>query len=61
MRRSTRVTARLPRPREADLLRMSRARPMLMAENLTVDRDGAILEFGLSRFPTPRVRMVFEP
>jgi len=61
LRQSTRVSARLPFPREAELLRMPRTRPILVAENLNVDRDGAVVEFGLSRFPTPRVQMVFEP
>jgi GntR family phosphonate transport system transcriptional regulator len=61
LRQSSRVTARLPQPREADLLRMPRARPVLVAENINVDRGGAIVEYGISRFPTPRVQLVFEP
>jgi GntR family phosphonate transport system transcriptional regulator len=61
LRQSTRVSARLPFPSEAELLRMPRTRPLLVAENLNVDRDGAAVEFGVSRFPTPRVQMVFEP
>lgn len=61
LRQSTRVSARLPFPREAELLRMPRTRPLLVAENVNVNRDGAVVEFGLSRFPTPRVQMVFEP
>jgi GntR family phosphonate transport system transcriptional regulator len=61
MRQSTRVSARLPFPREAELLRVPRGRPVLVAENVNVDQDGAVVEFGVSRFPTPRVQMVFEP
>jgi GntR family phosphonate transport system transcriptional regulator len=61
LRQSSRVTARLPSPREADLLRMARVRPLLVAENINVDRGGAIVEYGISRFPTPRVQLVFEP
>jgi len=61
LRQSSRVTARLPHPREADLLRMPRARPVLVAENINVDRGGAIVEYGIARLPTPRVQLVFEP
>ena len=61
VRQSTRVTARLPHVREAELLRMPRGRPLLVAENINVDLAGAVIEFGLSRYPTPRVQIVFEP
>ena len=61
LRQSSRVTARLPQPREAELLRLPRVRPVLVAENINVDRSGAVVEFGISRFPTPRVQLVFEP
>jgi len=61
LRQSSRVTARLPQGREAELLRTTRARPLLVAENINVDRSGAIVEYGIARFPTPRVQLVFEP
>lgn len=61
MRLSTRVTARLPLRDEADLLRIPRARPILATENLNVDSAGGLIEFGLGRYPTQRVSMVFEP
>jgi GntR family phosphonate transport system transcriptional regulator len=61
MRQSSRVTARMPHPREADLLRLPRSRPVLVSENINVDRNGAIVEYGVSRLPTPRVQLVFEP
>src|SRR5580698_8561998 len=38
LRQSSRVTARLPHPREAELLRLPRARPVLVAENINVER-----------------------
>ena len=60
-REITRVTARLPSGEEAELLRMPRNRPLLICENVNVDRDGAVVEFGISRYPTPRVQIVFEP
>jgi GntR family transcriptional regulator, phosphonate transport system regulatory protein len=61
LRQLTRVTARLPNPDEAELLRMPRNRPLLVAENINVDRTGVVVEFGVSRYPTPRVQIVFEP
>ena len=60
-RQSTRVSARMPTPAEAELLRMPRNRPLLVTENVNVDQTGAIIEFGVARYPTPRVQIVFEP
>jgi GntR family phosphonate transport system transcriptional regulator len=61
LRQATRVTARLPSAEEAELLRMPRNRPLLVTENINVDRHGMVVEFGISRYPTPRVQIVFEP
>jgi GntR family phosphonate transport system transcriptional regulator len=61
LRQVTRVTARLPTLSEADLLRMPRSRPLLVAENINVDRNGTVIEFGIGCYPTPRVQIVFEP
>jgi GntR family transcriptional regulator, phosphonate transport system regulatory protein len=61
LRLQTRVTARLPTQTEADLLRMPRNRPVLIAENINVDRAGTIVEFASGCYPTPRVQIVFEP
>jgi GntR family transcriptional regulator, phosphonate transport system regulatory protein len=61
LRHQTRVTARLPTQTEAELLRMARNRPVLIAENINVDRAGAIIEFAIGCYPTPRVQIVFEP
>jgi len=61
LRLQTRVTARLPTPTEAELLRMPRNRPLLVAENINVDRAGTIVEFAVGCYPTPRVQIVFEP
>ncbi|HEY8288939.1 MAG TPA: phosphonate metabolism transcriptional regulator PhnF [Acetobacteraceae bacterium] len=61
LRQTTRVTARLPTSTEADMLRMARNRPVLIAENLNVDRAGTVIEFGIGCYPTPRVQIVFEP
>ena len=61
LRQMTRVTARLPTADEAELLRMPRNRPLLLTENINVDRAGAVVEFAIGRYPTPRVQIVFEP
>ena len=60
-RQSSRVTARLPSAEEALLLRTARNRPLLICENTNVDQGGAVVEFAISRYPTPRVQIVFEP
>jgi GntR family phosphonate transport system transcriptional regulator len=60
-RQVTRVTARLPQPQEAELLHTPRNRPLLVTENVNVDQHGAVVEFGVSRYPTPRVQIVIEP
>ena len=60
-RQSSRVTARLPNAEEAEFLRMPRSRPLLVAENINVDAAGRVVEFGVGRYPTPRVQIVFEP
>ena len=57
----TRVSARLPTAEEAGLLRVARARPLLVTENINVDEAGEVIEFGVARYPTPRVQIVFEP
>jgi GntR family transcriptional regulator, phosphonate transport system regulatory protein len=61
LRLQTRVAARLPTQTEAGLLRMARNRPVLITENINVDRAGAIVEFAYGCYPTPRVQIVFEP
>ncbi len=60
-RRVTRVSARMPAPREAELLRLPRNRPLLVSEGVNVDQDDGVVEFGIARYPTPRVQLVFEP
>lgn len=61
IRQSTRVSARLPLAAEARLLQLARTRPLLVCENLNVDRLGRIVEYGVTRHPSPRVQIVFEP
>jgi GntR family phosphonate transport system transcriptional regulator len=40
---------------------MARNRPVLITENVNVDRTGMIVEFATGCYPTPRVQIVFEP
>ncbi len=51
----------MPTAAEADLLRVSRARPLLVCENVNVDAAGTVIEFGITRHPSTRVQVVFEP
>lgn len=61
LRRSTRVSARMPTAAEADLLEMPRTRPILVCENLNVDAADQPVEFTLTRHPSNRMQLVFEP
>ena len=61
LRQTSRVGARLPSAQEAELLRMPRNRPVLVCENVNVDHAGAVVEFAIGLYPTPRVQIVFEP
>jgi len=61
LRRSTRVTARLPTADESALLKLPRTRPVLVTEATNVDLAGSIVEFGIACYSTARVQLVFEP
>ncbi len=61
LRQSTHVTARMPTAAEADHLEIPRNRPLLVCENINVDRSGQPIEFGCARHPSSRVQLVFEP
>lgn len=60
VRRSTRVSARMPSVAEAETLAMMPTRPLLVCENVNVDLAGTPVEFGLSRYPSTRVQVVFD-
>ena len=61
VRQSTRVSARLPNSVEASLLQVGRTRPLLVCDNVNVDGAGTVVEFGIARYPSTRVQVVFEP
>jgi GntR family transcriptional regulator, phosphonate transport system regulatory protein len=60
-RQSSRITARLPTPEEAELLQQSRSRPVLVSENLNIDPDGTPVDWTLAVYAAGRVQFVVEP
>lgn len=60
-RRSSRITARLPTPEEAERLQQSRSRPVLLAESLNVDPDGVPVDWTQAVYAAGRVQLVVEP
>lgn len=60
LRKSTKVTARLPDVHEQRHLRLSRVSPVLCLEAVNVDADGEPIEYGLTRFSSGRVQIVIE-
>ena len=59
-RATTRVTARLPTPREAEHLRQPRNRAVMVCENVNVDQDRVPVEYCVVLYPAGRVQLVFE-
>lgn len=60
-RKSTSISARMPSPRDARLLRQPSNRPILVAEALNVDTEGAPIEYCITRFASDRIQIVVEP
>ena len=59
-RHSTRITARLPTPEEAQHLLQSRSRPVMVAEALNTDPEGVPVDWTLSCYAAARVQLVME-
>lgn len=59
-RASTRVTARLPTPQEAEHLRQPRNRAVIVCENVNIDSDRTPVEYCIALYPAGRVQLVFE-
>jgi len=59
-RLSTRISARLPTPEEADLLGMARARPVILTEAINIDPEGVPIDVTWGRYPAHRVQLVVE-
>jgi GntR family phosphonate transport system transcriptional regulator len=60
IRRTTRITARLPGAIYARHLQQPANRPILMTESVNVDPDGRPIEYGIARFASDRVQLVHE-
>ena len=60
-RKVTRVTARMPTGEEAKLLQQPANRPILQTEAVNLDSAGRPIEYGIGRFASDRVQLVFEP
>lgn len=56
-RQSTRIYTTMPDPEEADLLRQSMRRPVLVTEAIDADGEGKPVSFGLSLFAGERVQL----
>lgn len=56
----SRVTARMPDPSEADLLRQAVNRPIVQVDAVNVDTDGQPIQFSRTRFAADRVQLVVE-
>jgi len=60
VRRSTRISARLPSPEEAEVLDHPRNRPVLVTEAVNVDPEGVPIEYGVAVYPAGRVMLSVE-
>jgi len=60
-RKETRITARLPTANESRLLELPRSQPVLVSENINVDPEGRIIEFGWTRMAAERAQLVVQP
>jgi GntR family phosphonate transport system transcriptional regulator len=59
-RASTRITARLPTPQEAHLLRMATSTPLLVTESVNIETGGRPIEYGEALFASDRIQMLVE-
>ncbi|MEM8612505.1 MAG: phosphonate metabolism transcriptional regulator PhnF [Cyanobacteria bacterium P01_H01_bin.105] len=60
LRRSTRISARMTRPRDARLLKMPANSPILLSESINVDPTGVVIEYGVTRFRGDRMELVMD-
>jgi GntR family phosphonate transport system transcriptional regulator len=59
-RKLTRVTTRMPKREEADILRQPYNRPVLLTESIDVDGDDQPISFGTTVWAGDRIQLVFE-
>ena len=60
IRRHTRISARIARPRDARFLRMPATNPILLSESINIDQQGRVIEYGVTRFRGDRMELVIE-
>ena len=60
IRRSTRISARVVQQRDARELRVSLNSPILLTESVNVNQYGQVVEYGVTRFRSDRMELVFE-
>jgi GntR family phosphonate transport system transcriptional regulator len=60
VRRTTRITARMPTSAEARHLKQPQVRPVIQTESINVDDQGVPVEYGVARFASDRVQLVVE-
>lgn len=60
IRRTTRISARVARPRDARLLKMPANSPILLSESINIDQTGTVIEYGVTRFRGDRMELVME-
>lgn len=60
LRRSTSISARKSKPSDARLLQIPIHYPVLVAESINVNRQGTVIEYGVTRFRSDRMELVFE-
>ena len=60
IRRSTRLSARLPQTKVARILRMPATKPILLSESINVDQSGQVIEYGVTKFRGDRMELFIE-
>lgn len=60
-RKETRITARLPTANECRLLELPRSQPVLVSENINIDPEGRVIEYGWTRMAAERAQLVVQP
>lgn len=57
---STRISSRMPKAEEAELLGIARTRPLLDTAKIDADMTGRPIAWGVSSFPADRVHLIME-
>lgn len=60
IRRCTYISARLVRPQDARLLKLSLNQPILLVESINVDENDCVIEYGVTRFRGDRMELVLD-